>query len=59
MADASAELAAVRGFRSRVPPFASPRHTAAAIATYLVYKHPQAHEVRLRPRLRPRATRRL
>ena len=45
LADASAELGAIRRFRSRVPPFASPRHAAAAVATYLVYKNPGAHHV--------------
>ena len=43
--EADAELRLIRGWRSRVPRFASARHDAAALAAFLMWKNPVAHEV--------------
>ena len=45
VSESSAELAAVRRWRTRVPSFASARHDAAALAAYLLWKNPTAHGV--------------
>lgn len=45
LADADAELELIRRRRERVPRFASPRHDAVALATYLLWKNPGAHDV--------------
>ena len=45
VSQSAAELAAVRRWRARVPPFASARHDAVALAAYLLWKNPSAHGV--------------